>query len=644
MQHTYSIMPLEEGHFEEVCEDIRDQYRRGVSSCPMFKLTLVPEGTPVWDKVGPACKLYRRYREALAPDGIKTGILIQASLGHAYKIVPTPFRKYVKLTDGEESFVYCPSDEAFLDHFCDVFRQIAEEKPDAIMLDDDFRLAVRPGRGCACSYHMQEFNRRAGTNMTREELLAHVTSHPDNDPLTKIFLDTQRDSLVHAATRFREAIDSVDPTIQGINCTSGDACDFVMHYCKIFAGKGNPSIVRCANGTYAPLTTRRFSDTMRMGAVRMTKLKNHGVDIVLAETDTCPFNRYAKSARYLHTHFAFSMLEGMKGAKHWLTRTSAYEPDSGKAYRDILAEHAGMYDELARLSDELSWVGCGSAFIEQDMPGFKSENFRYWHENEWIASAIERMGLPFYYTEKAGKALFAEGDLVDDMTDEQIEVLFRNSVFVDGFSAKALCERGYGDRLGVEVHEWPYNCGVSEQFDDQPENLCTEQKHAKKLVALEGTRVLSHNTTMQNGKRVRLDPAVTVYEREGGKLSVVFCGTPKAAFHYTEGFAFLNETRKKQMVGLLREAGALPVYYVGDNEVCLRAGTLGDGSLLVATCLLGFDPLETLTLNLEKAPKSARKILPDGTYENVTFEDLGDGTYRFAVRVEPMYGEFLILE
>ncbi len=644
MQHTYSIIPLEEGHFEEVCEDIRDQYKRGISSCPMFKLTLVPEGDPVWDKVGPACKIYRRYREALAPEGIKTGILVQASLGHAYKIVPNPFRKYVNLVNGKEEFVCCPSDENFLDHFCDVLRQIAAEHPDAIMLDDDFRMVIRPGRGCTCAYHMQEFNRRAGTNMTRAELYEHIMSHPDNDPLTKIFLETQRDSLIHAATRFREAIDSVDPTIQGINCTSGDACDFVMHYCKIFAGKGNPSIVRCANGTYAPLTNRRFSDTMRMGAIRMGKLKNHGVDIVLAETDTCPFNRYAKSARYLHTHFAFSMLEGMKGAKHWLTRTSAYEPGSGKAYRDILAEHAGMYDELARLSDELSWVGCGSAFIEQDMPTFHNENFRYWHENEWIAAAIERMGLPFYYTDKKNKALFVEADLVNDMTDEQIETLFEGSVFVDGFSAKALCERGYGDRLGVDVSDWPFTCGFSERFDDAHDCLCTGQKHTHLIEPRKGTRVISHNTTMQDGERVEISAAVTVYEREGGKLSVVFCGTPKSAFHYTEGFSFLNESRKKQMVALLREAGALPVYYVGDNEVCLRAGTLADGSLLVASVILGVDPMDTLTLNLEKAPKSARMLLPDGTYKNVTFTDLGNGTYDFAVRSEAMYAVFLIIE
>ena len=644
MLYTYSIMPLKEENFEAVCEDIRDQYRRGVSSCPMFSLTLVPEGTPVWDKVGPACKIYRKYREALAPDGIKTGILVQASLGHAYKIVPNPFRKYLNLTDGNEQFVCCPADEGFLDHFCDVFRQIAAEHPDAIMLDDDFRMVVRPGRGCACPHHMAEFNRRAGTNMTREELYAHIMANNESDRLTQTFLEVQRDSLIYAAKRFREAIDSVDPTIQGINCTSGDACDFVVHYCKIFAGKGNPSMVRCANGTYSPISVRRFSDTMRTAAIRGGKLKNHGVDIVLAETDTVPFNRYAKSARYLHAHYAYSMLEGLKGAKHWLTRTSAYEPKSGKAFRDILAQHAGMYEELARLSDELTWVGCGSAFIEQPYLAYHNENFRYWHENEWIASNIERMGLPFYYTDKVGKALFAEADLVADMSDEQIETLLAGSVFLDGESAKTLCDRGYADRIGANVTAWPHTCGISEQLNAADPSLCTAQKNPKKIEPYAGTRVLSYNTTMKDGVRVNVEPAVTVYEREDGNMSVIFCGSPKADFKYTEGFAFLNEGRKAQMVALLKQAGALPVYYVGDNEVCLRAGMLADGAMLVAAVVLGYDPMDTLPLYLEKEPKAVRLMLEDGTYQNIDFRKIDTDVYEIDARVEPIYPAFVVIE
>ncbi|MBE6602558.1 MAG: hypothetical protein E7637_08695 [Ruminococcaceae bacterium] len=644
--YTYSIMPLSDTHFDEICADVRDQYERGISTCPLFKMTLVPEGNPVWDKAGPLCALYRRYREVLKPYGIKTGILIQASLGHGYTITPNPFDRYVNLSDGAERFVCCPEDERFLDHFSGVLEQLAAEHPDAIMLDDDFRLVVRPGRGCACPRHMAEFNRRAGTDLTREQLYAHIRSHDGKDRLTRIFLETQRDSLIHAATRFRAAIDRVDPSIQGINCTSGDSCESVIYTSKIFAGKGNPTIVRAANGIYAPLTSKGFSAKIRNAAVRGGKLRKHGIDIVLSETDTIPFNRYGKNARYLHAHYTASILERMKGAKHWITRFSAYEPNSGKAFRDILAMHRGFYERLADLSDEIEWAGFGSLFLEQEYSAIEAENVRFYHENEWISSVLERMGLPFYFTDTQKGAVLLEGSIVCDMTDTEICELFdKGSVFADGESASDLVARGFGDRLGVSLAPWDLDPVRGETFNQRDDCFCTKQKNHRRIT-IENKRVeaLSHNFKTDCNECVLLSPAVTSLSRGDGKLSVVYCGTPKANFDYTEGFAFLNETRKKQFVQLMKRANVLPVYYEGDNEVCLRAGHLQDGTLLCTLLTLGFDPMDSFDLYLETPPKAMEMLLPDGSQAPVSFTPAKDGLYTVHARVEPMYPVVLLIQ
>ena len=34
--YTYSIVQLKNDHFEERCRDIIDQYKRGISTCPLF--------------------------------------------------------------------------------------------------------------------------------------------------------------------------------------------------------------------------------------------------------------------------------------------------------------------------------------------------------------------------------------------------------------------------------------------------------------------------------------------------------------------------------------------------------------------------------------------------------------------------------
>lgn len=645
MLYAYSITPLADDEFEARARNIIAEVKRGTFLMPLFSMTLTPEGVPVWDKVGKMAKLYAKYRDYLSSEGVESGILVQASLGHGYPITRNPFQPVIGLKGGTESYVCCPEDDNFLKHFCNVLRTLAKEAPRAIMLDDDFRLLMRPELGCACPLHMAKFNERAGVNFTREELFSHIMSHGKRDRLARIFAEVQRDSLIKAATAFRSAIDEIDPTIQGINCTSGDICEAVTYTNKIFAGKGNPTIVRIPNGIYAPESVREFSALMRQTAVCKTKLKRSGIDIILSETDTIPFNRYAKSSRYLHSHYTASMLDGLKGAKHWLTRMSAFEPKSGIAYRDILAKHLGMYEKLSELADEIKWVGCNSAFVEQEDFDFCSKEIWHLHDNYFATKFFERIGVPFFFSDERAEANFLEGDIVNDLSDEKIEEFFHGSVFLDAYAAKALYERGFGEKLGVRVDEWDLGTVSGESFDGTLFKCSTKQKNLKKLtVENERVEVLSHNYLRADGYAKLLAPAVTLLERENGRLTVVFSGTPNANFNYMEGFAFLNETRKAQLIALLRRAGALPVYLDGDDEVCLRAGYLSDGTLLAALFELGIDPIDSPRIFLEKKPERISLMLPNGDLAPVEFSEDESGIYSLNIRIEPLYPSILMIK
>ena len=642
--YTYSITPLNEAMFDQIVEDVKELYFNNVSTVPLFKMTLVPEGNPVWDKVGPMCELYSRFRKKLEPFGVKTGVLVQASLGHGYGITPNPFTKYVNLTDGKEEFVCCPEDDAFIEHFSGVLKRIAMEHPSAVMLDDDFRLTVRPGRGCACERHMKLFNDATGLNFTREQLYEYVTTHPYGDPITVKYLETQRNSLVKAARAFRAALDSVDPTIQGINCTSGPETDSVIYTAPEFAGKGNPTIVRVPNGSYAPRFTRTISSCMCNAARTAGKLKKHGIDVVLAETDTIPFNRYGKSSRFLHSQYACSMLEGLMGAKHWITRFVAGEQRSGKAYRKVLSEHNKFYEKLSEYSQNVKWVGANSMFVEKMYTDYSQKPYHF-EGNSWVIYALERMGIPFYFADENDNTAFLDGDIVKEMSDEQIKALFEGgSVFLAADAAKDICDRGFGEYLGVNVEEWDLGRVSAETFDGTTAVTCTAQKNRMKLVVNnDKTEVLSHNYRANDGKADLLAPAVTVLDR-GGKLTVVYCGTPMCDFNYMEGFAFLNETRKKQFVTLLKRAGCLPVYCDTDNEILFRAGHIADGRLMTFTLDICTDPMDELDLYLEKKPTSAQILNADGTESEVEWEEKGDGIYSFNVRVEPMYPVVLFVK
>ena len=175
--YCFSIMRLDMEHIEEYCADIERQVKEGIATMPLFNSTLTPEGNPAIDKAAMLAKTYREYKKRLDRLGVPSGILIQASIGHGWKLnQPSAFQKYVGLTNGESPEICCPLDENFRAYIRRAAKTLALERPAHIMLDDDFRLIMRPQRGCACPLHMAEFNRLAKTNLTREELWEAIRS------------------------------------------------------------------------------------------------------------------------------------------------------------------------------------------------------------------------------------------------------------------------------------------------------------------------------------------------------------------------------------------------------------------------------------------------------------------------------------
>ena len=342
-----SIMPLDADHVDEVSEDIIEQERRGVFSHALFMMKFNPEGTPAADKATSWCKRYDRFRQRLDRAGAKHGVLVQATLGHiVVPSAPYPFQPSVFLETGEERVVTCcPMDPAFREYIRDQFRILAEHSPSIVMLDDDLGLLYKPTKGCGCKYHMAEFNRRAGTDMTREQLWQHTQGKSDEDRYyTDIYVGVHRDGLVDCVKAMRRGLDDVDPHIQGVvsGIYTSTYCEFSDLTAEAFAGEGNPRVIRLNGGPYSNSIAhggaRFFTNNIYRAAI-LKETTKHKVDVFLAETDTCPQNRYSTSAALLHSHFTASILEGATGAKHWITRLSCYEPNSGRAYREKLAKY-----------------------------------------------------------------------------------------------------------------------------------------------------------------------------------------------------------------------------------------------------------------------------------------------------------------
>lgn len=621
--YLYSIMPLDAEHVEETCRDIREQYRSGVATCALMMMTLVPEDDPPIDKAGIYCETFDKIRDRLAETGDQCGILVQASIGHGYSLDRMfGFQRYVGLSDGVERNIVCPYDEGFRSHFRSVMRTLASHRPATIMVDDDFRLMhCRPGHGCACPLHMAEFNRRAGTSMTREELYRHTQGTSEEDRrYTKIFIETQGDSLIGAARAMREGIDSVNPSLPGSFCACGTAAEFAGEIARILAGEGNPVIVRLNNGMYTSPGARTLSARMLYAAAEAAVLEGQ-VDVLLDESDTCPQNRYSTSAQIVHAHLTGSILEGTSGAKHWITRLHAFEPDSGKAYRKKLAKNRGFYEALAALYPSLEWLGCRVPLSSRPGYGFPSSP-AVGDSDGWPVCVLERLGLPMYFSHKSGGAVFMDGPIDELFTDEEIREMFRGPIFLASDTAMRLNARGFGALTGVDVKPWTGERASYETLFVNGNDANAQMKLCELIPQNDRVRAESEVYHLRDGRvHERLFPGVTVYDNPLGGRSVVFSGTPKTEFNYMEAFSFLTESRKKQLIKLLDEAGCLPVYYPGDAEVYLKAARCADGSLMVAFFNLGLDPLEEIELTARAPFETVERLSEDGAREAVAFDE-----------------------
>ncbi len=616
--YSYSIMPLDINHIEEICQDIKEQYESGVASCALFQMTLVPEGNPPSNKVGILCKKFEKFKNRLSEMGLKCGILVQASVGHGWILGEMfPYQTHVNFRDGVATRVVCPCDNGFKEYIYNVMATIASYHPECVMIDDDFRLIWYKGEGCACPLHMERFNKLAETELSASELWQIVNEKSDRaKKYTDIYIQTQKESLIETARVMRAGFDSVDPTLPASYCCCGNNAEFAYEIASVLAGEGNPITVRINNGNYTPAGARFFSRVFQRAATQISKLKGK-VDIILAETDTCPQNRYSTGAMSLHTHYTGSILEGANGAKHWITRLLTYEPESGHAYRRILSKNRGFYEKLAELTPSLKWRGC--RIFTPSKPDFTYGRVK--EENDgWALCVLERLGIPMYFSSEIGGALCLEGDIDSKFTDGEVLEFLKGTALLASDTAKNLVDRGFKKYIGVDVRDWNGKQPVREILSSNGAHMKIQMKLKELVPVSDLVKAESYVcNTVDYENYERLFPGVTSFKNELGGTVFVFSGTPVADFNISDAFSFLSYTRKAQLINMLSSTDELPVYCPGDEEIYLKAADMPNGQLFCAIFNIGLDPIEKLELVCSFEASGFEKLMPNGEIKELSF-------------------------
>lgn len=625
---NFSIMQADPDHVEELCEDIRLQIEQGVATMPLFMIPLTPEGDPAIDKAALFCERYQLFKNRLDQMGIPSGILIQASIGHGGRLnQPSAFQKFVGLSNGKIGNTCCPYDESFRAYIKKAANTLAKAKPAHIMLDDDFRLMfARPSKGCACPLHMDAISRYAKKAYTREEFYAALERKDADSPrLREIFIKTQIESLIDCAKQIRQGIDEADPTLPGSFCACGDGTEGAYEIASVMAGKGNPIVLRLNNANYCAKDPRDFTHILYRGACQMASL--HGKpDYLLAETDTCPQNRYSTPAAKLHSHFTFSILLGATGAKHWITRLASFELSSGKAYRAKLSKYRGFYETLAQFKGKLNWVGANIPVPPRSIFPLLEGEMNAAENRGWCSHILDRFGIPMHFSTESKGVCFFDGTSPDNFTDEELKQFLSHGAVFDAPAAERVIARGLGCYLGVDVRSRAADAKNTSGEIIYPDHKCSAQPKSREIIP-QNDQVKRYSDVffLRDGKHQDiLFPGVSAYQNELGGTAVVYCGDTGFNYNLGEAFGFLNESRKAQLVRILRDLNSLPVYYPEDAEFFMQAAMMPDRNMLCAILDMSLDPVEQLPLVFERPVSKIQRLLADGTWEEVGFQMDGE--------------------
>jgi len=630
--HFISIIPAFVGRADYLAKLIRDRRKRTGIRRYAMSFPLHPQGNDLQAKPRILAGLFRELKPMLAGEDLELGILFQSTVGHGgyWNLTPDnnlPAQRAVK-ADGSETIRPCPFDPVFLDYIEQAVRTVVQEKPDFTLGDDDMRMF---NDTCYCPHHLAALQRKTGRLYTREELAPLIANAPAHDPLAQAFEDVQIEGMETLCRRIRKTIDSIDPAISCGCCIVGNRMDYAERELAALAGPNTRPFLRISNSYYLEEAVKNMAAVDLRTARQTVPFKPLGIDL-LDESDTCPHNRFSKSARTMNLHIISGIAHGVDGGKLWLDAGAGPHPDTAEHYEAVLAKHQGQYRELHRLIGQWQPVGPITHIPPLDREPYPARGMNF-GESDWGKFCFGQTGIPAYYGDMHAHGIhLLAGHQVDYYTDEELRAMLSEAALIDGPAAVRLTSRGFADLLGVKA-DFPDTekrgsdsfaaSGYAVKGNSEASNLVrglhltfSARDNTPFLTALDGAEILSEVrlSPYRGATPEPIMPGSTFFRNSrGGKVIV----TALNVKDWTP-MMVLNPGRKRQHLEYFKLLGGLAACLPAMQDAKLICGKLPDGSLLCIVFNYSYDPLE-LEIEVERMPGKIFELMPEGDFREVEF-------------------------
>lgn len=561
--------------------------------------------------------LFRKVKNSLARYGIECGWWITATLKSG---ASEDFTGYVRADGARFPFYNCPLDTAFVKRFSEMTALFAEiAKPSFIITEDDYSLST----GCFCERHLEEFARREGRYRTREELNGIFYSGTDEGyALLRRWRDLVRESLVGFAEAIRAEVDKKSPEIpigymQAAGADyEGDSTEAIA---RALAGPDHTPFSRIYGVTYCGMETKGIPGIMFNPLHAKQHIK--GDFDFYHESDTYPQTRFFTEAGQMKTLMSIAYSYGFVGST-FNTQQLLDDPNEEKAFITMFKGERDRFNALYNAVKDCDIRGveiCYDPFWNT-----VSENKSIDVTNPFWIRTLSLFGIP--YTNREAEIAFWDVRQAEHYDDETVRKYLSKGLFLDGDAAKALCRRGYGRYLGVEIGDdvatppLCYDLGarevIREEFrtEGRGRNMPSAHMYSvgrngrllKMTVTDPGVEVISEE---YNYKKKLISPAMTRFKNDLGGRVVVLGITLRNNLSQS----LFNYRRKRLFEQMLEWCGDSSLFVreepnlftvVNEARNVDEKGFLG----IVTVVNLGSDTVNGAAFHLPKQWKGAKEV------------------------------------
>lgn len=576
----------------------------------------------------------------LAPQGIEIAWWITTTL----KSGPSEeFDRPVKADGSVSLFSSCPADPRFRKRFCEDLAFVARTvKPSMIITEDDLSIhATTFSGGCFCRHHLDGFAEREGKYYSREELVARFAERTsDSYALMRRYREYMKETLVTLARDMREALDADSPEIPLGYMQAGGADwdgDCTEAVARAMAGERHMPFSRLYGTFYCGGDTKDIPKTL----YHAIYTKQHLAEPFRCyhESDSYPHNRFFTHAAQMRALMSIAYAHGFDGSTF---QVQQHLDDSNveTAYGRMFVRSRAKLETIHRVAKQCMTRGveiCYDPFWNTATDDCKQT------EPLW-AKPVGLFGIP-YVTTEADVAFWdvRQAKYADDAT---VRHYLSKGLFLDGAAARALCERGYGEYLGVTVGDniatgnYRFDLGakelVRENFAEARRGRVMAPAHnyaaGREGYALALTvtdprcEIISEELTFEDKpvsvSMTRFDNAL------GGRVTVM--GTVLDSNDSSGLYNYCRQRLLQRLVNDCTDAFAFvkdaPASYLVMNEAndCVQSGFLG----MLTLVNLCDDSAEGFSLHIPAKWREASEFLMldcDGTWKSMEYVRTEDG-------------------